>query len=235
MKILDARSGVLDDSSLDPIKKVHGRDKNWVTTAQLRDTPELAKRFKKHAGTITSLGNPMGRGSTAGQTLHAKIFDMDESTNTFRATLDQAGGMADYKKTKRSMRDLPVHFHSMSADKLRRGKPVGNLNFDCDDSKQKVYLKGTLHDMDEAKKVGEGMYSHLKIEHDQDGRPTHVSLTDSAREEASKFLKLKKRDGSTSTVLIKAQGAVGAGPMLKRDGSLDPFRTIFSQPPRRGF
>jgi hypothetical protein len=114
----------------------------------------------------------------------------------------------------------------MSADKLRRGRPVGNLDYMADDSKQKIQLKATCHDEDDAKKLREGMYSHLKVEHDEDRKPVHVSLTDSAQQEASNFLKLTKRDGSTSTVLIKQQGAVGAAPMLKRDGAYDPFRNM---------
>jgi hypothetical protein len=37
---------------------------------------------------------------------------------------------------------------------------------------------------------------------------------------------LTRRDGSVSTVAIKAQGSIAVGPMLKREGGFDPFRNL---------
>jgi hypothetical protein len=222
MKILDQRHGVIDDAAtLAPIRKALGRDPNWQTIAKLRDTPELAKRFKKrNAGTITDLANPTSRNDTV---LHARLHSLDESKHTFYADMDQASGLSNYKQTKRAFKDLPAYFHG-PGDK---GRPVGDLDWDCDDSRQRIRLKGTCDDEDEWDKVSDGVYAHLRIEHDMDGM--HVSLTDSKASEPAKYLKLAKRDGSTSTVLVKPQGAYAVGSLAKSDCSLDPFKKALAK------
>ena len=168
------------------------------------------------------MANPIGRGSAA-RTLHTRIVSADEDSRSFRANLHESADF-DYRKAKKSYRNLPVRFHGPSDDQLRRGKAVGELNADMDDSKKRISLRAAVADKDEWKKLSGGVYSHLKIEHDMDGDPVHVSLTDSKQSKTQKYLKLAKSDGSVSTVKIKAQGAVGSHPLMKKDISLDPFR-----------
>jgi hypothetical protein len=92
----------------------------------------------------------------------------------------------------------------------------------------KVRMSVKMYDEDEWKKVSEGMYSHIAVQTKPGASggqvPIKFTLSDSSAAEPAKYLKLAKRDGSVSTVRIKQQGAVGVGPMLKRDGGLDAFR-----------
>jgi hypothetical protein len=237
MKLLDARREVIDDKqSLGKIRKALGRDHNALNIAKLRSTPEaslLVKRqrnlAKRHNGEnyISSLPNPT---TSAGQTLHAKLRDMDESSGKFKATLDQSTGLRNYKSVKASFnKSLPAHFHSPAPDKLRRGRPVGDLDMSFDDSKQQIHLHGQCHDMDEQKKINAGLYSHLAVDHDQSGTPVHVRLTDSAHSPAATHLKLAKRDGSVSMVKIRAGGGNAVSPLNKRE-ELDPFKRCLSRP-----
>ena len=229
--ILDAKNGVVGDETLDTMRKIQGRDKNWQTTARLRSTPEvIEKRLKKTAGTIRQLANPINSvtGSAHSTTdLHARIAWADESgSGEFRAHLDKKTPGFDYKKTKKAFKkSLPLRFHAPApspTDKLRRGKELGEINADMDDQKQRIVLSGTCADEDEAEKIQERAYTHLKVEHDEDGKPNHVSLSNSVHAAPEHHMKLAKIDGTEVDVPLPSTNA--CGPMVKRDGSLDPFR-----------
>ncbi len=192
---------------------------------------------KRNAGTITSLANPMPQSSSNSGDLHARIAWADDGgSGEFRAHLDKKTPGFDYKKTEKAFkRNLPVRFHAptpSATDKLRRGKELGEINADMDDQKQRIVLNGTCADKGESEKIQEHAYTHLKIEHDEDGKPNHVSLSNSVHAAPEHHMKLAKVDGTVVDVPLPSSNA--CGPMLKRDGSLDPFRQIFSQPPRRG-
>jgi hypothetical protein len=237
MKLLDARREVIDDKqSLGKIRKALGRDHNALNIAKLRSTPEaslLVKRernlAKRHNGEdfISSLPNPTANNNS---TVYHKIRSMDEASGKVVATADQSTGLKDYKGTKANYnRHLPAHFSGPKPDKLRNGKPVGDLDMDFDDSKQAIHLHASCQDEDEQKKLAAGLYTHLAVDHDASGKPVHVRLTDSAHSPAATHLKLAKRDGSVSMVKIRAGGGNAVSPLNKRE-ELDPFKRCLSRP-----
>ncbi len=225
MKTYDAVAGVLDDATTpNPMKKCLGRDPNWNIVNKIRTTPELAKRFRKNSA-VSSVGNPI-----------SQVTESDESSRTFEADLDEAGGL-NYKASQKHFSNPPLHVYAPGGKDGERGKHAARLTSTYrHDKSKKVRMSVKVHDEDEWGKISEGMYSHVRIETKPGASggqvPVKFTLSDSSAAEPAKYLKLAKADGSVESVDFKRQDSVGAGPLLKCDGAYDPFRNM---PLRRGF
>jgi len=175
-----------------------------------------------------------------GNQIFFRLTDADESSRTATFHADESAGL-NYTASRGAFRQSFMRAYEHDEDDTTgRQRASGRVALvDCDDDQRAIALTMTTDDPQTWAKIKEGVYTGLTV-HTKPGQrgaqiPHRAVLTDRASTNPKHHhMKLAKRGGPSVTVALKARYDAAVSPLNKRDGSLDPFRAIFSKAPKVG-